>query len=163
MAGTSHSAPVGTRAAARAWGRSDSVLFALVATTLVLLAGQFALAGLGAFTMVRNPADNAYRAHVVLGLVIGAATWLILAAVLASGAARAEPRTWRPAVVLALLAIPVEPLLGDAGTRVPGVGALHALNGIAICALALWLMVQTRRRRAAARRDAGPGRDGGRG
>jgi hypothetical protein len=83
--------------------------------------------------------------------------------VLASGAARAERRTWRPAVVLALLAIPVEPLLGDAGTRVPGVGALHALNGIAICALALWLMVQTRRRRAAARRDAGPGRDGGRG
>ena len=162
MAGTSHSAPVGTRAAARAWGRSDSVLSALVATTLVLLAGQFALAGLGAFTMVRNPADNAYRAHLILGLVIGAAAWLILAAALASASARADARTWRPAAVLALLAIPVEPLLGDAGTKVPGVGALHALTGVAICALAVWLMIETRRRRRASRPNAGPGGDASR-
>ena len=118
------------------------MLFALVAATLVLLAVQFALAGFGAFTMVRAPADDAYRAHLILGLVIGVMTWLILAAALASGPA-ADPRTWRPAAVLALLGIPVEPLLGDAGTKVPAVGALHALTGIAICALAAWLMVET--------------------
>jgi hypothetical protein len=123
---------VGARAGVAAWGRCDTLLFALVAMTLVLLAAQFALAGFGAFTMVRTPTDNAYRAHLILGVVIGVMTWLVLASALASRPARAGPRTWRPAAVLALLAIPVEPLLGDAGTRVPLVGALHALNGIVI-------------------------------
>ena len=163
MAGTSRWAPGSARARAEAgaWGRCDTALFALVATTLVLLAAQFALAGFGAFTMVKAPADNAYRAHLVLGLVIGVMTWLILAAALASRPARADPRTWRPAAVLALLAIPVEPLLGDAGTKVPVIGALHALTGIAICALAAWLMAETRRRRAAARPAESLGGDGG--
>jgi hypothetical protein len=160
MAGTSHSAPVGARAADEAWGRRDTALFGLAATTLVLLAGQFALAGFGAFAMVKNPTDSAYRAHLVLGVVIGVMTWLILAAALSSRAARAQPRTWRPAAALALLAIPVEPLLGEAGTRVPLVGALHALTGLLICALAGWLMSETARRRAAARRAAGSGRGG---
>jgi hypothetical protein len=163
MAGTSRSAPVSARAEAEGWGRCDTALFALVATTLVLLAAQFALAGFGAFTMVKTPSDNAYRAHLVLGLVIGLMTWLILAAALASRSARADPRTCRPAAVLALLAIPVEPLLGDAGSQVPLVGALHALNGLVICALAGWMAAATVRRRAAARRRAaGSGRDGDR-
>jgi len=107
MAGTSRSAPVSAQLEVQAWGRGDTVLFALVATTLVLLAAQFALAGLGAFTMVRTPADNA-------------------------------------------------------GTKVPVVGALHALNGLLICALAGWLMAETGRRRAAARRTAGSGGGGDR-
>jgi cytochrome bd-type quinol oxidase subunit 1 len=161
MAGASRSAMVGAQAEEQAWGRSDAALFALVATTLVLLAAQFALAGFGAFTMLKTPTDNAYRAHLILGLVIGVMTWLILAAVLASRSARGHPRTWRPAVALALLAIPVEPLLGDAGTRVPVVGALHALNGLLICALAGWLMAETGRRRAAARRLAAGSGGGG--
>jgi hypothetical protein len=96
MAGTSRSAPVSAQFEVQAWGRGDTVLFALVATTLVLLA------------------------------------------------------------------IPVEPLLGDAGTKVPVVGALHALNGLLICALAGWLMAETGRRRAAARRTAGSGGGGDR-
>jgi hypothetical protein len=162
MAGTSRSAPVSARPEVQAWGRSDTALFALVATTLVLLAAQFALAGFGAFAMVKTPADNAYRAHLILGVVIGVMTWLLLAAALASRRARADPRTWRPAATLALLAIPVEPLLGEAGTRVPLVGALHALNGLLICALAGWLMAETRRRRAAARRTARSGGGGDR-
>jgi hypothetical protein len=61
----------------------------------------------------------------------------------------------RLAVTLALLAIPVEPLLGEAGQRVPVVGAVHALNGLVICALTGWLMAETGRRRAAARRLTG--------
>jgi hypothetical protein len=160
MAGTSCSAPVSARPEVQAWGRGDTALFALVATTLVLVAAQFALAGFGAFTMVKTPADNAYRAHLILGVVIGVMAWLVLAAALASRPARADPRTWRPAAALALLAIPVEPLLGEAGTRVPLVGALHALNGIAICVLAGWLMAATGRRRTAARRTAGSGGGG---
>jgi hypothetical protein len=162
MAGTSRSAPVSARAEAEAWCGCDTALLALVATTLILLAAQFALAGFGAFTMVNTPADNAYRAHLILGLVIGVMTWLILAGVLASRPARAQPRTWRPAAALALLAIPVEPLLGEAGTRVPVVGALHALNGLVICALAGWLMAETGRRRTKARRPAASGGRGDR-
>jgi hypothetical protein len=56
---------------------------------------------------------------------------------------------------MAVLAIPVEPLLGEAGRHVPAVGALHALNGLAICALAGWLLAATRGRQATHR--AGPG------
>jgi hypothetical protein len=151
MTRTSHPMPAGQRASDAAWGRRDTARFALTATTLTLVTGQFALAGFGAFTMDKTPADNAYGAHVVLGVVIGVLTWLILAATLASRPARACPRTLRPAVTLAVLAIPVEPLLGDAGQRVPVLGALHALNGLVIFALAGWLLAETGRRRAAAR------------
>ena len=48
--------------------------------------------------------------------------------------------TSRPAAVLAL---PVEPLLGDSGQHVPVLGALHALNGLAIAALTGWVTRQT--------------------
>jgi hypothetical protein len=56
---------------------------------------------------------------------------------------------------VALLALPVEPLLGDTGQHIPALGALHALNGLAIFALTGWLTGETARRRAAARE---PGR-----
>lgn len=152
MARTSHPARAGERAQDEAWGRRDTVLLTLAATTLALLAAQFALAGFGAFTMDKTPTDNDYGAHMILGVVIGAMTWLILATTLASRAARAQPGTLRLAVTLAVLAIPVEPLLGEAGQRIPVLGALHALNGLVICALTGWLMSQTSRRRKAVRR-----------
>jgi cytochrome bd-type quinol oxidase subunit 1 len=72
--------------------------------------------------------------------------------VLASRPARAHPWTLRLAVTLAVLSIPVEPVLGDTGQRVPVLGALHALNGPVICALTGWLMAETGRCRAAAKR-----------
>ncbi|HEY7016210.1 MAG TPA: hypothetical protein VH480_25800 [Streptosporangiaceae bacterium] len=59
MTRSSHPARAGDRAAARAWGRADRVLFALAVLTLVLIAAQFALAGFGAFTMEKTPTDNA--------------------------------------------------------------------------------------------------------
>jgi hypothetical protein len=93
MTRSSHSAPAGDRAAARAWGGGDRVLFTLAVLTLVLTAVQFALAGFGAFTMDKTPTDNAYGAHMALGVVIGVMTWLILATVLASRATRAYTRT----------------------------------------------------------------------
>jgi hypothetical protein len=142
MTGTSHAVQV--------WGRRDNVQLGLAATTLALVAAQFALAGFGAFTMDKTPADNAYGAHMILGVVIGVMTWLILASTLASRTARKQPRTLWAAVTLAVLAVPVEPLLGEAGQRVPAVGALHALNGLAIFALTGWLVAQADRRRTAA-------------
>jgi len=133
------------------WGRGDRVLFVLAVANLVLIAVQFALAGFGAFTMDKTPTDNAYGAHMVLGVVIGVMTWLILATVLASRAARAHTRTLWLAAGVALLALPVEPLLGDTGQHIPALGALHALNGLVIFALTGWLTGETARRRAASR------------
>ena len=155
MTGSSHSALAGEPAAPGTWGRGDRVLLILAVVTLVLIAVQFALAGFGAFTMDKTPTDNAYGAHMVLGVVIGVMTWLILATVLASRTARTHPRTLRLAIAVALLALPVEALLGDTGQHIPALGALHALNGLAIFALTGWLTGETVRRRAAARE---PGR-----
>ena len=148
-----HGAP---HARAAAWGRADTALFALAATTLAAIAVQFALAGLGAFTMDKTPTDNAYGAHAVLGMVIAALTLLILVATLASRAARAHAATLWLAVALAVLTIAVQQILGGAGQKVPALGALHALNGLVIFALTGWLTAATGRRRAAARRSPAP-------
>jgi hypothetical protein len=156
MTRTSHQAAVGQQAQHQPWGRLDAVLFVLVATVLTLVALQFALAGFGAFTMNKNPAtptDHAYGAHMVLGVIIAALTVLILAVSLADRAARGHRRTLRLAATLAGLALIVEPLLGEGGSRVPFLGALHALNGLVICALTGWLLSETGRRRTAAKRS----------
>ena len=112
MTETSHPVPGNDIAQPLGWTRPDTVLFALTTTTLVLIAAQFALAWLGAFTMNKTSADNAYGAHMILGVVIGALTWLILAAVLASRAARAHRRTLWLALLLAMLAIPRRAIAG---------------------------------------------------
>jgi hypothetical protein len=154
MTRTSHPEAVGQQAQHQLWSRLDTVLFVLVATVLTLVAVQFALAGFGAFTMDQNPAtptDHAFGPHLVLGLIIAALTVLILAVTLADRAARRHRRTWRLAVTLAVLALIVEPLLGESGARVPFLGALHALNGLVICALTGWLLSETARRRTAAK------------
>jgi hypothetical protein len=78
MASTSQQAPAGARAQDQSWGRPDTALLALMATTLILLAVQFALAGFGAFTMVRSPAADAYAAHMVLAICV-LAGWLFAA------------------------------------------------------------------------------------
>jgi predicted RND superfamily exporter protein len=159
MASTSHQAGAGQRAQDAARGRGGAALLALTRLTLALVAVQFALAGFGAFSAVQAPARHDYGAHMVLGVIIGALTWLILAAVLVSRPARTRRVTVWPAVALALLTIPVEPLLAEAGRRVPFVGALHALNGLAICALTVVLMLQATRRRTAARGATAPAAD----
>jgi hypothetical protein len=154
-------APRRAASSTQSWARRDSVLLALVSATLALIAAQFALAGLGAFTMIKTHAAQAYGAHLVLGIIIGVLAWIDLGAVVASAPARSQRRTLRPAVALALLAIPGEPLLAEAGRRVPALGALHALTGLVICALAGWLTAETARRRAAARRLIADAREPG--
>src|ERR1700722_391619 len=130
MAGTAHLDVAAVRTQHASWGRGDTVLLVLEVTTLVLVAAQFALAGLGAFTMIRSPAEHAYAAHMVLGMIIGILTWIVLGTALASRAARAQPRTLWPAAALAVLAIPVEPLLAEAGRRGPAGGAPGAGGGL---------------------------------
>lgn len=133
------------------WSRRDATLLVLTSVTLAIIAAQFALAGLGAFATLKAPGGDAYAAHEALGIAIGALAWITLAVVLASPAARGGARTLWPAVALALLAIPVEPLLGEAGRHFPAIGALHAAVGLAIFALAAWLTGAAARQREAAR------------
>ena len=151
MTRSSNSAQAVAPARPGGWARADGVLFALAATALVLIAAQFGLAGFGAFTMDKTPTDNAYGVHVALGLVIAALTLLVLAAVLASRPARAHGRTRWLTITLAVLAVPVQTALGEAGKHVPAVGGIHALNGLAIFVVTGWLTWETARRRAADR------------
>jgi hypothetical protein len=147
MTDTSHPPPADQRT--RLDDRPHFVLLGLAATTTALIAAQFGLAGFGAFAMDKTPTDNAYRAHTILGIVAAAMTLFTVAAVLANEPARSNAGTLRLAATLAVLAVVVQPLLGDSGKRIPGLGALHALNGLAILAHAAWLTRQTAHRRAA--------------
>jgi hypothetical protein len=147
MAGTARPAPAGERAMPRGHEHASPVVAVLSAVSVALVAAQFALAGFGAFAMDKTPADNDYGPHIVLGLVIAAMTLVILGAVLASRPTRGNPRVLWPAVALAVLAVPVQPLLGDSGQSVPAVGALHVLNGLVIFALVCWLTWETTRGR----------------
>jgi hypothetical protein len=128
--------------------RGDMVLAVLAEVTLVLLAAQFATAGYGAFAMDKTPTDNAYQAHVALGLATAVLTLLILAPALASPAARAHRRTRWLALTQAVLAVLGQPLLGEGGTHVQALGSLHALNGLAITAALAWLTIETYHRKA---------------
>lgn len=151
MARSSRSAHAVEPAQPGGWTRADAVLFALAPIAVVLIAAQFGLAGFGAFTMDKTPTDNAYGVHVALGLVIAVLTLLMLGAVLASRPARAHGRTRWLTITLAVLAVPLQTALGEGGKHVPAVGALHALNGLAILAVTGRLAWETARRRAAGR------------
>ena len=72
MTRSAESAPAGVAARPGTSGRGDAVLFVLLVTDLALIAAQFALAGFGAFAMDKTPTDNAYGAHMVMGLAIAA-------------------------------------------------------------------------------------------
>jgi hypothetical protein len=148
MARSLRSAPASEPAQLGGWSRPHAVMLALTATALALITVQFALAGFGAFTMAKAPTDDAYGAHALLGLIIAALTVLILVAVLASRPARAHARTLWLAVTLAVLSVAVQPTLGHFGKHVPVVGALHALNALAILAVTGRLAWETARRRA---------------
>lgn len=153
MAGTAHPAMPGEQAQPASWGRADAALFVLTAVTIVALALQFALAGLGAFTMDDTPKDNVYPAHVALGLISAALTLVILGVVLAGQATRANTRTRWLAISLAVLTVVLQPVLGEGGLHVPAIGALHGLNGLVIFVVASLLTMDTHRRRAVIRRS----------
>jgi hypothetical protein len=131
-------------------GRGGLVLLILTATTLVLIAAQFALAGFSTFTMVKTPGDNTFSAIGIGGMIIAVMTLAVLVAVLASAPARAHRRTLWLAVTLAVLSVGVEPVTGAAGKTTPLIGALHVLIAALIFGAAGWLAIETARRRSAA-------------
>lgn len=110
-----------------------------------LTAVQFALAGLGAFGLLKHQHEP-FAAHEALGTVIGVVSLVTLIVVLAAGIGT---RAVVMALVLAVLAAPVQPVLATLGKNdSPWLGALHALVGVAI--MALFGILGTRARDAAA-------------
>jgi hypothetical protein len=112
-----------------------------------LTAVQFALAGLGAFGLLHHEHEP-FAAHEALGTVIGVASLVLLIVVLAAGVGT---RAVVMALVLAVLAAPVQPVLANLGKNgSPWLGALHALSGVAI--MALFGLVGTAARSGAAKK-----------
>jgi hypothetical protein len=110
-----------------------------------LTAVQFALAGLGAFGLLHHEHEP-FAAHEALGTVIGVASLVLLIVVLAAGVGT---RAVVMALVLAVLAAPVQPVLAGLGkSGSPWLGALHALTGVAIMALFGMVGTQARPKKA---------------
>jgi uncharacterized iron-regulated membrane protein len=101
-------------------------ILAMATGTLAVV--QFALAGYGAFGSLNKQRN--WDAHETLGSVIGGFTLLVLIAAIV---ARPGRRPLTGAIVLFVLAGPIQPILANAGKN-DGVwwGALHALCGVAI-------------------------------
>jgi Family of unknown function (DUF6220) len=119
----------------------------LLAVFLLLGVAQIFLAGLGVFALkgreVGAPGETAFDPHRTVGFTMGALALLILILVLI---ARQGARAITLAVVLLLLTNLAQSLLGALGQDTPLFGGLHALDGLAILAIAGYLHVSSRRR-----------------
>jgi Family of unknown function (DUF6220) len=97
-----------------------------------LAVAQFALAAFGAFRSLGGD-QHGYGAHQVIGMVIALLSLLVLVAALV---ARPDRRTVIQAVLLFVIAGPIQPALPDlAKDDGAWIGALHGLLGIAILGL----------------------------
>lgn len=112
---------------------------AMLATLMTGLAFvQFGLAGWGAF-------GGDFGIHGILGTTIGVISLLLMAATLV---ARPSRRVIWLAVLLAVLAAPVQTVLAAVGWNVNAwLGALHGLGGVAVFALSGHLMAGAWQRR----------------
>lgn len=121
---------------------ADGALRVLGIITMVAIAVQFALAGLGAF-------GGSFAAHAALGMAIILFALLIVVAALI---ARPNRATVLGAVLLVVLAV-AQPVFAALGWSVGSwVGAVHAFNGVALAGLTGSLMGGAASRGAARRR-----------
>ncbi len=139
MTDHANATPAPAASAPRQAARADAILRVLAILTLIGVGAQFLLAGAGAF-------GESFDLHVVLGRALGWWTLLLLVAVLAARAGRADIVL---AVALVVLALPGQFLLTALGQQVSGwFGTLHVVNGVVIGALAHRLLqVASRRQR----------------
>jgi hypothetical protein len=97
-----------------------------------LAVAQFALAAYGAFYGVNGHKDG-YQAHEIVGMIVEVVSLLVLVGALV---ARPDRRTIILAVVLFVLAGPIQPTLAELAKKdASWVGAVHGLVGIAILGL----------------------------
>jgi hypothetical protein len=103
---------------------------AMAGGTLALV--QFALAAFGAFRSLDGD-QKGYGAHMAVGYVVALVSLLVLVAALI---ARPDQRTLIMAIVLFVVAGPIQPALPElAKNNGAWIGALHGLLGIAILGL----------------------------
>jgi hypothetical protein len=122
----------------------------LAMTTGTLVVVQFALAGYGAFDAFQQ--HRGFRAHEILGTIIGLFTLLVL---IAAAIARPSRRVVILAIVLFVLSGPIQPLLASAGKNHAWIGAIHALVGVIILGACFALSMKVRDRTPAVTNVAG--------
>jgi hypothetical protein len=116
----------------------------LLLAFLVLGAVQIFLAGLGAFRIdnLGVSADTAFAPHRAVGFAMAGVALLILVLALI---ARPGVRAVSGSVVLFLLVALVQSLLAGLADNTVWFGGLHALDGLAILAIAAFLYLAARR------------------
>jgi len=124
---------------------ADKIFAWLAAITAVAVLVQVFLAGVGVFGMDAPKAEDAgsFDTHRMLGEIIGGLTLLMLIAALV---ARASKRVMWTSIVLFLLAEFAQHGLASGGNSNKWVGGLHALVGVVILLMALWLHLDSRPR-----------------
>jgi hypothetical protein len=128
---------------------ADKIFAGLAAITALAVVVQVFLAGVGVFGMDAPKAEDAgsFDLHRGLGEIIGGLTLLMLIAALV---ARASRRVMWTSIVLFLLAEFAQHGLASGGNSNKWVGGLHALDGVVILLMALWLHLDSRPRLRAA-------------
>ena len=124
---------------------ADKIFAVLAAITALALLVQVFLAGVGVFGInAAKPEDaSSFDPHRALGEIIGGLALLMLIAALV---ARASKRVMWSSIVLFLLAEFAQHGLASGGNDNKWVGGLHALDGVIILLLALWLHLDSRPR-----------------
>jgi len=135
------------RAGAR---RAVDVAYSYLAAFFVLgVLAQVFLAGVGIFGINSTKVANAtsLNPHRTWGTVLMVLSVILLILALIAWASRTTV-IWT--FVLALLVIVAQSALAAAGENSKWIGGLHALDGMVILLLSLWLAITARRRRTAA-------------
>ena len=131
----------------------DHVYSYLIALFFIGVLAQVFLAGVGVFGDHASQVANASSLgpHRALGTVLGVVAVLLFLVALA---ARINRSTVLGALALGILTMAAQPILASGGDYNKWVGGLHALDGMLILLLSLWLAAAAHRRESARRRAA---------
>jgi Mn2+/Fe2+ NRAMP family transporter len=131
--------------------RVDQAFGYLMGAFVVAVLVQVFLAGVGVFGDHSAKVANAssFDPHRALGTVLGLVAVLLFLIALCARASRA---TVIGALALALLTLAAQPALANAGDSNKWVGGFHALDGMLILVISVWLAGAAHRREAARRR-----------
>jgi Mn2+/Fe2+ NRAMP family transporter len=134
-------------------GAVDRIYGYLAGLFVVAVLAQVFLAGVGAFgDHKRKVADaSSFDPHRALGSILGMVAIVLFLVALS---ARASPSGVIGAFVLAALIFAAQPALANAGDNNKWSGGLHALDGMLILIVSVWLAGAAHRRQAARRRGS---------
>lgn len=135
-----------------AWRRGVDQVYAYLSGLFVLaVLVQVFLAGVGVFGDHAAQVANAssFDPHRALGTVLGVVAVVLFLVALA---ARESRRTVVGALLLAALAMAAQPALANGGDSNKWVGGFHAIDGMLILLISVWLAGTAHRREARRRR-----------